>query len=88
VSRAQFGADFLAIATEQRVRVLETLERTSQGARGLYGNTPFFAKIKELTVLGYYTSAVGSQQELIYRPVPGAYRGHAHFDASSRQWTQ
>jgi len=87
-SRVEFGADFLALPHDRQIRVLESLERTAEGVRGLGGNSPFFAKIKELTVLGYYTSAVGSQQELVYRPVPGAYRGHAHFNASSRQWTE
>jgi hypothetical protein len=88
VSRAEFGAAFLSLPHEQQVRVLETLETGSAGVRGIGGDSPFFANIKELTVLGYYTSELGSKQELVYRPVPGAYHGSAHFDASARQWTQ
>jgi hypothetical protein len=88
VSRAEFGAAFLALTHQQQVRVLEVLETGSAGVRGIGADSPFFANIKELTVLGYYTSELGSRQELLYRPVPGAYHGSAHFDPSSRQWTQ
>lgn len=37
-------------------------------------NTPFFSKLKELTVIGYYTSEVGATQELSYQPMPMDYR--------------
>lgn len=86
--RNQFGADFLLLPPDQQVRLLESLETTAAGARGIADDSPFITKIKELTVLGYYTSELGSQQELVYRPVPGAYHGHATFDAASRQWSQ
>jgi hypothetical protein len=88
VSRGEFGAAFLSLTHQQQVRVLEVFETGSAGVRGIGAASPFFAKIKELTVLGYYTSELGSRQELVYRPVPGAYHGSAHFDASTRQWTQ
>jgi hypothetical protein len=83
VARERFGADFLGVEHAQQVNVLQTLEAASRG-----GRDPFFGAIKELTVLGYYTSEIGSQHELVYRPVPGAYQGHAHVSGDFRQWTQ
>ena len=50
-------------------------------------HTPFFTKIKELVVLGYYTSEVGAKQELIYLPMPGHYDGDYDFKKVGRQWT-
>jgi len=50
-------------------------------------NTPFFTKVRELVVLGYYTSETGATQELIYLPVPGAYDGAYDFAKVGRQWT-
>jgi hypothetical protein len=50
-------------------------------------DSPFFYKLKLLTVLGYYTSEVGSQQELSYNPVPGRYEGDIDFDKVGRQWS-
>lgn len=36
---------------------------------------PFILMMKELTLLGYFTSEPGATQVLQYRPVPGAYHG-------------
>ena len=86
-SRARFGADFLTLASDRQASVLRALEaQTPYGARAArrrYG--PFFHQMKELTVLGYYTSEIGSRAELPYRPVPGAYDGHAHVDDSGQR---
>ena len=49
--------------------------------------SPFFYKLKLLTVLGYYTSEVGATQELSYNPVPGRYEGDYDFDKVGRQWS-
>jgi Gluconate 2-dehydrogenase subunit 3 len=49
--------------------------------------SPFFHKLKLLTVLGYYTSEVGATQELSYNPVPGRYDGDIDFDKVGRQWS-
>lgn len=50
-------------------------------------NLPFFSKLKELVVLGYYTSEVGATQELIYTPMPGYYDGNVDFNKVNRQFT-
>jgi hypothetical protein len=49
--------------------------------------SPFFTKIKELTVLGYYTSEVGAQQELSYNPMPMRYEGDYDFVKVGKQWS-
>lgn len=48
---------------------------------------PFFRKLKELVVLGYYTSEVGATQELAYLPMPGKYDGDYEFAKMGRQWS-
>ncbi len=51
-------------------------------------NTPFFAKIKELTVIGYYSSEVGAKQELAYNPMPMRYEGdYDYAKTGGRQWS-
>ncbi len=47
---------------------------------------PFFSKIKELTVLGYYTSEVGATEELRYDPMPMEYTD-IEFSEIGRQWS-
>jgi len=50
-------------------------------------NSPFFHKLKELVVLGYYTSEVGATQELAYLPMPGRYEGDYDFAKVGRLWS-
>jgi hypothetical protein len=39
------------------------------------GDPHWFRTIKELTVLGYYTSEIGATQELRHVSVPGRFEG-------------
>ena len=50
-------------------------------------NTPFFTKLKELTVLGYFTSELGSKKELAYNPMPMRYDGDYPFSSIGHQWS-
>ena len=58
----------------------------------LWGNSPlesraFFDQMKSLTILGYYTSEVGIENELIYDPIPGSYDGSANFSDTGKHYT-
>ncbi|MGI9181194.1 MAG: gluconate 2-dehydrogenase subunit 3 family protein [Longimicrobiaceae bacterium] len=45
---------------------------------------PFFRTMKELTIVGYYTSEVGATQELRHEPTPGRYEGCVPFNEIGR----
>lgn len=98
--RASFGKDFLAANEEQRVAALADAEKQASAyvsplPGGILGgmsklvdeNTPFFAKIKELTVVGYYSSEAGARQELAYNPMPMRYDGDYDYAKTGRQWS-
>jgi len=97
-AKRHWSALFMDLTTEQQTQLLTELEPPMEGISesrpgsvaamppGASGDVPFFLKLKELTVLGYYTSEVGVTAELLYRPVPGAYDGDAVF--TGRQWVQ
>ena len=38
-------------------------------------NNSFFYQMRQLVVLGYYSSEIGCKQERVYVPVPGRYDG-------------
>jgi gluconate 2-dehydrogenase subunit 3-like protein len=46
----------------------------------------FFRAMKELTILGYYTSQPGATKELRYVQVPGRYDGCVPFAKIGREW--
>ena len=42
--------------------------------------------MKELTLLGYFTSEVGATKALRYLPVPGRYDGNVPYKKGDRAW--
>lgn len=48
---------------------------------------PFFRTMKELTLLGYYTSQIGATQELKYARVPGRFDGCVPLATIGRAWS-
>jgi hypothetical protein len=46
----------------------------------------FFRTMKELTLLGYFTSEVGATEFLKYDPVPGDYKGCIPYSEVGRAW--
>lgn len=59
-------------------------DSTRTKARG--SRTPFFRTMKELTLVGYYTSQVGATRELRYAQVPGRFDGCVPFATIARAW--
>ena len=47
---------------------------------------PFFLIMKELTVMGYYTSEPGAKQALRYERIPGRYDGCVPFEDVGKTW--
>lgn len=95
-----FGHNFLLASAEQRIAALQAAEAAAAGynnpmaggiaaalAKTVDENTPFFSKIKELTVIGYYNSEVGATQEMAYNPMPMRYEGDYDFAEIGRHWS-
>ena len=81
---AQAAKQYSRMFTQLDPAQQATLVRTSHdaaiaAARAYTGATPlprpFILTMKELTLLGYFTSQVGATKVLQYNPVPGAFRG-------------
>jgi hypothetical protein len=97
-ARVHWSQPFVALQEEQQTQLLSELEPPMEGLVGsdpmqavalpvgASGDLPFYVKLKELTVLGYYTSRAAAGTELDYQPVPGTYDGDALF--GDRQWTR
>jgi|SRR5579871_2359976 len=45
-----------------------------------------FALLKELTILGYFSSEIGATQALSYDPVPGSYHGCTELRPGQKAW--
>jgi hypothetical protein len=64
-SQARFGRPFSNCSQEQQIALLTQWDQEADGARSA-GQPPYppFAQFKALTVVGYYTSEIGQNQEL------------------------
>ncbi|MDX1482601.1 MAG: gluconate 2-dehydrogenase subunit 3 family protein [Woeseiaceae bacterium] len=73
--RETYGQNFVALGPDEQLSVAERLDREQFESmqRGGNGMRHYFRMLKELTVLGYFTSEVAYSEVLDYAETPGRY---------------
>ncbi len=84
--QAADGRAFHEAGEALRLEALRKQEQIAREPQTTEGQV-FFDQIKELVVVGYYSSEVGAKQEWRYLPMPGQYDGNYDFNKVGRQWT-
>ena len=79
------GRTFAQCAPEQRVALLTAMDAQAYGPSREEDGW-FFRRMKELTLVGYYTSEIGAMQELHPSPF-GTYRGDMPYASVGRAWS-
>ena len=85
----RFAETFRHGSNANRIAFLNELDREqkTQSAPKTSGRPPhFFRMMKELTILGYFTSEIGCTQALRFTEVPGRYDGCAPYEKGDRVW--
>ncbi len=91
--QARYGESFLTGKPENRTQFLNTLDaeqrkytskmrRKTEGSRAAESNEApphYFRVIRELTLLGYFTSEIGQTKALRYLEVPGRFDGNVPY---------
>ena len=88
-SRIQNGGGFMASSPAQRVALLERLDREAieyMRRPGSEGRPHFCRMIKELTLLGYFTSEIGCTQAQRYVETPGRFEPCVTYTAGDKAW--
>lgn len=89
-SKAQNGAGFMASSPEQRVALLERLDREALAymrENPAASDRPhYFRMIKELTLLGYFTSEIGYTKAMRYVETPGRFDPCTTYTAGDKAW--
>lgn len=84
-AEAKYGSPFIELDPEQQSGwVLSQHEAAIVDRSGTGGN--FILKLKELTMVGFFTSEVGATQVLQFDPVPGAYHGCVPLAEVGKTW--
>lgn len=92
--KGRFGKDFLDIPPKDRATFIEELrletieQKHASNSKETAGNAKayMFEIVRDLTILGYFTSEVGATQACAYLPVPGHYNGSADLKPGQRRW--
>ncbi|RBL91589.1 gluconate 2-dehydrogenase subunit 3 family protein [Chitinophaga flava] len=90
-SQQKFKKNFMDITPEQRTELLtqidkERVEYNKRKDKKEGDPTHYFQYLKELTLLGYFTSKEGATQALRYVPVPGKYEGCIPYKKGDKAW--
>jgi hypothetical protein len=82
---------FLAASPAERTARLTALDaeqRQHQASKRADEPAHYFRMMKQLTILGYFTSEIGASQVLVYEEVPGRFDGNAPYKKGDRySWT-
>jgi hypothetical protein len=86
--RAKTGRDFLHASPAQRQSLLIEIDlQARKRAKEPGHDVPhYFTLMKQLTLLGFFTSEPGSTRVLRYRPVPGPYKGIVPYKKGETSW--
>lgn len=76
-SRSAFGKSFVELDSKQKIEAVKALTSS---------NKPFFLRMKELTVTGYFTSEIGATKALEYLPIPGRFEGCVPLKPGQKAW--
>ncbi len=68
------GSGFVTADQAARQKALEAMDKDA------------FTMLKELTVLGYFSSEIGATQALAYDKVPGGYWGNLDLKPGQKSW--
>ena len=86
-ARRECGNAFIRCSAEkQRVLLMRVDEEAFAPLAGRR-DVPWFRTIKELTVLGYYTSEIGATRELRHVAVPERFEGCVPLTQIGRTWS-
>ncbi len=87
--REMHGTPFLSATPEQRLALLRKLDAEQLAymhARPADAPAHYFRMMKELTLLGYFTSEIGYTQAMRYTETPGRYDPCVPYEPGERAW--
>ena len=88
-SKKQFGKKFMKLSADERTSLLTSLDgeqKDFMATKKPEQPSHYFRMMKELTMLGFFTSEVGATQALRYVAIPGRYEGCIDYKKGDRAW--
>lgn len=87
--KQRYGGSFVGGPSADRTALLNELDREQREHHAALppdGDPHYFRILKELTILGYFSSEIGATQALRYLEVPGRYEPDVPYTRGDRAW--
>ena len=87
--KTKFNTAFMDCSAEQRTELLigiDNEQKAYTASKKKEDPAHYFRMMKELTILGYFTSEIGATQALRYVAVPGRYEGCVPYTKGEKAW--
>jgi len=88
-AQRRFGKTFLQLPTGDGTALLNGIdaeEKKYRAEKPASAPEHYFRLMKQMTLLGYFSSEIGCTQALRYVEVPGAFRGSEPYKKGDRAW--
>lgn len=88
--RQKYDGSFLKLSPDKQATAVRDLDKEVLGKKDNKEKTnndlAFYRKLKELTLLGYFTSRPGATETLRYVQIPGRYDGCVPYHKGDKAW--
>ena len=71
---------------DEKEKVAKEKARKDMDPNYVGASSHYYTMIKQLTLMGYFTSEIGSKQALRHLPVPGKYDGNFPYKKGDKAW--
>lgn len=88
-SKKKYNKSFMDANAQQRTELLTVLDKEQKDymkTKKPDAENHYFTMIKQLTLLGYFTSEEGATKALRYLPVPGKFIGDYPYKKGDKAW--
>lgn len=88
-AQKQFNKGFMELGATERSTLLEQINqelKTYNQNKTDKDPAHYFSMMKQLTLLGYFSSEIGATQALRYVAIPGKYEGCVPYKKGDRAW--
>lgn len=87
--KEETGKSFMECSAEERTKFfvkMDGLQNAYMKVKKVEQPSHYFRMVKELTLLGFFTSEVGSTKAMRYIETPGKYDGNVPYKKGDRMW--
>lgn len=88
--RQKYGGSFLKLSPDKQATAVRDLDKEvlekKDNKEKTNNDLAFYRKLKELTLLGYFTSKPGATETLRYVQIPGRYDGCVPYHKGDKAW--